>query len=52
MVEHLSRGSMRYAMEKLDVHGRVHEIVDRDERLAEISREYAAKPEGTPRGVT
>jgi len=38
---------VRYAMEKLDTQGRVHEIVDRDERLAEIAREYAAKPEGT-----
>jgi conjugative relaxase-like TrwC/TraI family protein len=47
VVEHLSRGNVRDAMEKLDTQGRVHEIVDRDERLKEIAREYAAKPEGT-----
>ncbi len=47
VVEHLSRGNVRDAMEKLDAQGRVHEIVDRDERLKEIAREYAAKPEGT-----
>jgi conjugative relaxase-like TrwC/TraI family protein len=47
VVEHLSRGNVREAMEKLDAQGRVHEIVDRDERLKEIAREYAAKPEGT-----
>jgi ATP-dependent exoDNAse (exonuclease V) alpha subunit len=34
-------------MEKLDTQGRVHEIPDRNERLKEIAREYAAKPEGT-----
>jgi len=47
VVEHLSRGNVRDAMEKLDAQGRMHEIVDRDERLKEIAREYAAKPEGT-----
>ncbi|PYV76147.1 MAG: conjugal transfer protein [Acidobacteria bacterium] len=47
VVQQLARGDVRYAMEKLDTQGRVHEIVDRDERLAEIAREYAAKPEGT-----
>jgi ATP-dependent exoDNAse (exonuclease V) alpha subunit len=47
VVEHLSRGNVREAMEKLDAQGRVHEIVDRDERLKEIAREYTAKPEGT-----
>jgi len=47
VVEYLSRGNVREAMEKLDAQGRVHEIVDRDERLKEIAREYAAKPEGT-----
>src|SRR5258708_12009660 len=34
-------------MEKLDAQGRVHEIPDRTERLKEIAREYAAKPQGT-----
>jgi conjugative relaxase-like TrwC/TraI family protein len=47
VVEQLSRGNVREAMEKLDTQGRVHEIVDRDERLKEIAREYARKPEGT-----
>jgi conjugative relaxase-like TrwC/TraI family protein len=47
VVEHLSRGQVKDAMEKLDAQGRVHEIVDRDERLKEIAREYAKKPEGT-----
>src|SRR5216683_943680 len=47
VVEHLSRGQVRDAMEKLDVQGRVHEIPERAERLKEIAREYAAKPEGT-----
>jgi conjugative relaxase-like TrwC/TraI family protein len=47
VVEHLSRGQVRDAMEKLDAQGRVHEIVDRDERLKEIAREYTKKPVGT-----
>jgi conjugative relaxase-like TrwC/TraI family protein len=47
VVEQLSRGNVREAMEKLDAQGRVHEIVDRDERLKEIARQYATKPEGT-----
>jgi conjugative relaxase-like TrwC/TraI family protein len=47
VVQQLARGDVREAMEKLDTQGRVHEIVDRDERLAEIAREYTTKPEGT-----
>jgi conjugative relaxase-like TrwC/TraI family protein len=47
VVEQLSRGQVRDAMEKLDAQGRVHEIPERDQRLKEIAREYAAKPEGT-----
>lgn len=47
VVQQLSRGQVREAMEKLDAQGRVHEIFDRDERLKEIAREYAKKPEGT-----
>jgi ATP-dependent exoDNAse (exonuclease V) alpha subunit len=47
VVEQLSRGNIREAMEKLNAQGRVHEIVDREERLAEIAREYVRKPEGT-----
>jgi len=47
VVQQLSRGNVREAMEKLDAQGRVHEIPDRDERLKEIASEYATKPEGT-----
>src|SRR5258708_15117589 len=47
VVEQLSRGNVREAIERLDTQGRVHEIPDRNERLKEIAREYAAKPEGT-----
>jgi conjugative relaxase-like TrwC/TraI family protein len=47
VVEQLSLGQVSDAMEKLDAQGRVHEIPDRDERLKEIAREYAASPEGT-----
>ncbi len=47
VVEQLSRGNVREAIEKLDAQGRVHEIPDRDERLKEIAREYAKQPEGT-----
>ncbi len=47
VVEQLSRGNVREAIERLDTQGRVHEIPDRDERLKEIAREYAKKPEGT-----
>ena len=47
VVEQLARGNVRDAMEKLDTQGRMHEIADREERLAEIAREYATKPEGT-----
>ncbi len=47
VVEQLSCGNVREAIERLDTQGRVHEIPDRNERLKEIAREYAAKPEGT-----
>jgi ATP-dependent exoDNAse (exonuclease V) alpha subunit len=47
VVRQLAHGAVRDAMEKLDTQGRLHEIVDRDERLAEIAREYTTKPEGT-----
>ena len=32
----------------LDVQGRVHEVGNREERIAAISREYARSPESTP----
>ena len=47
VVEHLSRGNVREAIEQLDAQGRIHEIPGRDERLKEIAREYVTKPEGT-----
>jgi conjugative relaxase-like TrwC/TraI family protein len=46
-VEQLARGEVQTAIQNLDRQGRVHEIADRDERLKEIAREYAARPEGT-----
>jgi len=46
VVESLSRGQVKEAMEKLDAQGRVHEIVDRDERMASIAHEYMKQPEG------
>ena len=47
VVEQLSRGDVKGAIEKLDAQGRVHEIADQGERLKEIAREYAKQPEGT-----
>jgi len=47
VVEQLSRGQVREAIEKLDAQGRVYEIVDREERLREIAAEYAKQPQGT-----
>jgi ATP-dependent exoDNAse (exonuclease V) alpha subunit len=47
VVEQLSRGDVKGAIEKLDAQGRVHEIVDRDERLRAIAGEYGKQPEGT-----
>src|SRR5437879_7982237 len=47
VVEHLSRGEVKEAIEKLDTQGRVHEIVDHNEQLKAISNEYAKQSEGT-----
>jgi conjugative relaxase-like TrwC/TraI family protein len=47
IVEQLSRGNVREAIERLDTQGRVHEVVDREERLREIAAEYAKQPQGT-----
>jgi conjugative relaxase-like TrwC/TraI family protein len=46
-VEQLAHGDVRGAIESLDLQGRVHEIVGREERLGEIAREYAREPRGT-----
>jgi conjugative relaxase-like TrwC/TraI family protein len=47
VVEHLSCGQVREAMEKLDEQGRIREIVDPNERFQEIAKAYARQPEGT-----
>ena len=47
VVEKLSRGQVTEAMAKLDADGRVHEISDRDDRIATIAHEYAKQPKGT-----
>ena len=47
VVEKLSRGQIKEAIEKLDSGGRVHEISDRDERMAAIAHEYVKQPQGT-----
>jgi hypothetical protein len=47
VVEHLSRGEVRDAIDELDQQARVHEVPDRDERPIAIAHEYARYPEGT-----
>jgi len=46
-VEQLARGEVRVAIENLDRQGRVYEIMNREERLVEIAREYRREPQGT-----
>jgi conjugative relaxase-like TrwC/TraI family protein len=46
-VEQLARGDVRGAIANLEQQGRVHEIVNPQERFGAIAREYARKPEGT-----
>jgi conjugative relaxase-like TrwC/TraI family protein len=46
-VEQLARGEVREAIGNLNEQGRVHEIGDRSERIAEIAREYVRQPENT-----
>lgn len=46
-VEQLARGEVREAIGNLNSQGRVHEIGDRQERMAEIAREYVRSPEKT-----
>jgi len=46
-VEQLARGEVREAIGNLNRQGRVHEIGDRQERIAEIAREYVRSPEST-----
>jgi conjugative relaxase-like TrwC/TraI family protein len=47
VVEQLARGAVRGAVHQLDAQGRVHEITDREERLAAIAREYLRQPDRT-----
>src|ERR1035441_5628625 len=44
VVEQLARGDVREAIQNLDRQGRVHQISNRDDRIATISREYAKSP--------
>jgi conjugative relaxase-like TrwC/TraI family protein len=46
-VEQLSRGEVREAVGNLERQGRVHEVVDREERLQQMAQEYGRRPEGT-----
>jgi ATP-dependent exoDNAse (exonuclease V) alpha subunit len=47
VVEQLARGEVKEAIGNLNQQGRVHEIGDRSERIAEIAREYVRSPENT-----
>jgi conjugative relaxase-like TrwC/TraI family protein len=47
VVEQLARGEVRQAIASLNLQGRVHEISDRQDRIAEIAREYVRQPEST-----
>jgi ATP-dependent exoDNAse (exonuclease V) alpha subunit len=47
VVEQLSRGDVRGAVEQLDHQGRVHEIGPRELRLAAIANEYLKDPQST-----
>ena len=47
VVEKLSRGQVKEAMENLDAQGRVHEILDHDQRMASMAQDYVKQPEGT-----
>jgi conjugative relaxase-like TrwC/TraI family protein len=46
-VEQLARGEVKEAIGNLDHQGRVHEIGDRQQRIEEIARQYAVRPEST-----
>ncbi len=47
VVEQLARGEVRQAIGSLNLQGRVHEISDRQERIAEIAREDVRQPDST-----
>ena len=47
VVQYLSRGEVRAAIQQLDQQGRVHEITGREDRHAAIAREYVRDPDAT-----
>lgn len=47
VVDHLSRGEVHHAIERLDHQGRVYEIAAREERLTAIANEYVKDPHAT-----
>jgi ATP-dependent exoDNAse (exonuclease V) alpha subunit len=47
VIEQLSRYEVGPALRQLDSQGRVHQIVDHDQRLEAIARDYVASPERT-----
>jgi conjugative relaxase-like TrwC/TraI family protein len=47
VVEQLARGDVQEAITNLGSQGRVHQILGRDERIAEIAREYVRQPKNT-----
>ena len=47
VVEQLARGDVRTAIDNLNSQGRVLEVTDRQERIAEIAKEYVRSPEKT-----
>ena len=46
-VEQLARGQVQQAIENLTQHDRVHEILNREERLEAIAKDYAERPDAT-----
>ena len=47
VVEQLARGAVTDAVRGLESQGRVHEIVNRDDRLLAVAHAYAQAPDGT-----
>ncbi|HWZ52792.1 MAG TPA: MobF family relaxase [Granulicella sp.] len=47
VVEQLARGEVRAGVQGLERQGRIHEIREREERIALIAKEYAKSPEST-----
>ena len=47
VVEQLSRGEVGPAIQALNAQGRIHEVADREDRLAAIARDYLKRPDAT-----